>query len=295
MSVLKTSLANPSRMQGIFRYLLYAKGQREKREVLEQVLSPDKLVEDKSSPRPMFRAALNKSLECRLLIREDDFILINPDLTEEERSIECGTQLLPSTLVKLFFASDNEYEEDFGYNCAWYLAQDIYDEPGSWGKVEEEVHQQEVGELLKLSSDRLFDQVRDWICYLGFAWTHKIKENNKSKKILVPDPTIYIRRNLNLLLDNSNEKVLLNEFISRLALKCPLFETGKFREAVEEHIGQRPTNYLSTSTAFALFRLQDEGYIKLIRESDADLMLLPKADNRIDDDGRISHIIYCGE
>lgn len=83
MSVLKTSLANPSRMQGIFRYLLYAKGQKEKREVLEQVLSPDKLVEDKSSPRPMFRATLSESLKCRLLIEEDAYIAINPNFLKK--------------------------------------------------------------------------------------------------------------------------------------------------------------------------------------------------------------------
>ncbi len=122
MSVLKTSLANPSRMQGIFRYLLHAKGQRERREVLEQVLSPDKLVENKTSPRPMFRAALSESLKCCLLIEEDAYICINPNLPKEARSIESGNQLLPSTLTNLFFTSDNEDEEDFGYDCAWYLA-----------------------------------------------------------------------------------------------------------------------------------------------------------------------------
>jgi len=293
MSVLKTSLANPSRMQGIFRYLLHAKGQRERREVLAQVVSPDKLVEDKSSPRPMFRAALNKSLECRILIEEGDHIAINPELSKEERSIESGTELLPNTLAKLFFASDNKYEEDFGYDCAWYLSQDIYDTSGTWKDVEEEVYEQEVGELLKLSSDRLFDQLRDWMCYLGFAWSHTIKDNNKNKRVLVPDPTAYIRRNLSLLFNKqADKKISLNEFINILAINCPLFETGKFREAVEANIGLRPTNYLSTSTAFALFRLQDEGCIKLIRESDADLMLLPKANDLIEDDGRVSHIIY---
>jgi hypothetical protein len=51
---------------------------------------------------------------------------------------------------------------------------------------------------------------------------------------------------------------------------------------------------LSTSTAFALFRLREEGYIDLERESDADLMILPKANNQVDDNGRKSHIIYSG-
>ncbi|ALF54909.1 hypothetical protein ACX27_22115 [Nostoc piscinale CENA21] len=45
MSVLKTGLAHPSRMRGIFKYLLHVKGQRENRDVLESILSPDKLVE----------------------------------------------------------------------------------------------------------------------------------------------------------------------------------------------------------------------------------------------------------
>lgn len=291
MSVLKTFLANPSRIQGIFRYLLHAKNQREKKDVLEQILSPNKLVEDKNEPRPMFRAALSESLKCSLLIEEDNYIAINPDLPEEARNIEFGTQLLPSTLANLFFASDNADEEDFGYDCAWYLTQNIYDAPGTWKEVEEAVYQQKVGEFLKLSSDRLFDQLGDWMCYLGLAWCHSL-----GAKVLVPDPTVYIRRNLKLLFNKTTDKkILLNEFINRLAIKCPLFETGKFREAIEVNIGLREKNYLSTSTAFALFRLQDEGCIKLIRESDADLMLLPKANNRVDDDGRISHIIYCSE
>ena len=239
MSVLKTSLANPSRMQGIFRYLLYAKEQREKREVLEQIISPNKLVEHINDPRPMFRAALNESLKCHLLIEDDSYIAINPDLPEEARSIESGTQLLPSTFANLFFASGNEDEKDFAYDCAWYLAQDIYDTPGTWEDVQQKVYQQKVGEFLKLSSDRLFDQLGDWMCYLGLAWSHSL-----GGKVLVPDPTVYIRRNLGLLFNQqTDEKILLNEFINRLAIKCPLFETGKFREAVEANIGVRPTNY----------------------------------------------------
>lgn len=296
MSVLKTSLANPSRMQGIFRYLLYAQEQREKKDVLEKIISPNKLVEHINEPRPMFRAALNESLKCHLLIEENIYIAINPDLPEEARSIEYGTQLLPNTFANLFFASGNEDEEDFGYDCAWYLAQDIYDTPGTWEDVQEKVYQQKVGEFLKLSSDRLFDQLSDWMCYLGLAWSHRVKEGNTNKKLLVPDPTVYIRRNLKSLFSkHADDKILLNEFINKLAIKCPLFETGKYRETVEAKIGQRQANYLSTSTAFALFRLRDEGYIQLIRESDADLTLLPKANAQIDDDGRISHIIYCGK
>ena len=99
----------------------------------------------------------------------------------------------------------------------------------------------------------------------------------------------------NLFNDRVGAKLLIQEFIDRLAKKCPLFETGKFREIIEVNIDGRQPNYLSTSSAFALFRLRDEGYIQLKRESDADLMILPKANNQVDDDGRISHITWQGE
>ncbi len=80
----------------------------------------------------------------------------------------------------------------------------------------------------------------------------------------------------------------IREFISRLAQKCPLFETGRFRETIEARIGRRQPNYLSTGTALALFRLQDDGYIQLKRKSDADLMILPQ----VNSEERVSHIIY---
>ncbi len=290
MSVLKTVLANPSRMRGIFRYLLRTKLQREKRDILGQILSPDKLVEDKKPPRPMFNDTLRESIKCGLLVEDDQEIAINPNLPEDARNPELGNKLLPDTLSHLFFASDNEDEKDFGLLCAWFLAQDIYDDLGTWEKVEQLVNEQKVGDFLKMSNSRLFVQMDDWMCYLGFAWRHELGGTG----IIVPDPTAYLRRNLKHLF-NGQKEILLKDFIHRLAEKCPLFETGKFREEIENNIGRRQDNYLSTTTAFALFRLQDEGYIQMKRESDADLMILPKANNQVDDDGRISHIIWQGE
>ncbi len=296
MSVLKQPLATPSRIRGIFRYLLQTKGLREKREVLERILSPDELVKNKPSPRPMFNYSIAESIKCGLLVEEDkkDYkeIAINPNLPEEARNSQLGDKLLPNTLADLFFASDNEDEEDFGRVCAWYLAQDIYDPPGTWEDVEQQVSKQRVGELLKMSNNTLYGQMDDWMCYMGLAWGHALG----GKRFTVPDPTVYINRNLKDLFQGQvGKKVLLREFIERLANKCPLFETGKFRETVETHIGRRQPNYLSTSTAFALFRLRDEGCIQLIRESDEKLMMiLPRVNNQVDDNGRISHVIYLG-
>ncbi len=302
MSILKEPLATPSRVKGIYRYLLQAKGQREKREVLEKILSPDELVKDAPSGRPMLRKTINKiktrtiegNLNIGLLIEEEDEIAINPNLPEDVRNPQIGNELLPNTLTTLFFASHNTDEEDFGLVCAWYLAQDIYDAPGNWEAVQEQVSQQKVGELLRMTNSALYGQMDDWMCYMGLAWGHALK----GKRATVPDPTLYIKRNLKYLFQGQvAAKILIRDFIDRLAKQCPLFETGKFRENIEANanIDSRQPNYLSTSTAFALFRLQHEGYIQLKRESDADLLILPKANNQVNDDGRISHIIWQGE
>ncbi|MCC3448523.1 MAG: hypothetical protein JGK03_06770 [Microcoleus sp. PH2017_25_DOB_D_A] len=291
MSVLKTALAAPSRMRGIFRYLLQAPKQRENREKLTGLLSPDKLSEgrNKGAEHPMFDAALRESIKCGLLIEENEDIAINFNLTEEARHPQTGDKLLPDTLVQLFFASDNEDEADLGRLIAWYLAQDIYDAPDTWEKVEQLVAEQGVAESLdlKISSNTLSGQVEDWMCYFGFAWSHALGGNKR----IVAEPTAYLKRNLKELFQGEVQaKLSIADFVDRLAEKCPLFETGKFREQVEDKIGSRLPNHLSTSTAFALFRLQDDGCIQLIKESDADLFILPIGDK----EAGFSHIIWTG-
>ncbi|OKH55505.1 hypothetical protein NIES2101_03705 [Calothrix sp. HK-06] len=290
MSVLKTKLAHPSRMRGIFRYLLTIKGQRENIEVLKKIISPDKLVEGKKTPRPMFNSSLREGIKCGLFIEDDQDIAINPDLPEDAKNPQLGDKLLPDTLTRLLFANDNEDEEDFGRVCAWYLAQDIYDAPGTEQEVQSCVSEQKVGDFLKMTSDVLFDQMDDWMFYLGLTWRHALDK----KTVSVPDPTNYLKRNIKTLF-NGGKEVLIKDFIARLSHQCPLFETGKFRNEVENIIGARLPSYLSSSTAFALFRLRDEGYIKLARKSDADLMILPKINNQVDDDGRVSHLILQEE
>ena len=291
MSVLKEFTVIPSRIRGIYRYLLNTKEQKEKKEVLGKMLSPDELVKDKPSERPMFEASIREAKKCGLLKEIDKVmeITINPNLSAIAKDPKTGDLELPNTLVQLFFASDNDDEYDFGLVCTWFLSQDIYNPPNTWEKVEQAIHQQKVDQTLglKMTNSGLYGQMDYWMCYLGLAWGHELNK----QRIIVPDPTVYFKRNLKYLFAQTEARISLREFIDRLAKKCPLFETGHFRETIETNIGKRPPNYLSTSTAFALFRLQDEGYIQLIRESDADLMLLPKAEGKIDNDSRISHIV----
>lgn len=295
MSVLKNSLVVPSRFRGIYRYLLHAKDQQENLEILAKRLSPDKLVENKPSARPMFEASLRESLKCGLLLERENSIAINPELPEIARDPATGDRELPNTLADLLFGSENQDEHDFGLLGAWYLCQDVYNPPNTWEDVQNATRDQKVDVTLglKMTSDTLYGQMFHWMRYMGLLWSHTLNK----KTVSVPDPTLYLKRNLRYLFTTAGKKVAIREFIDRLAKKCPLFETGHFREEVESHLADpqltRQPNYLSTSTAFALFRLKEEGYIQLKRESDADLILLPKIRGEVDDSGRVSHIIYC--
>ncbi len=94
----------------------------------------------------MFREALNESLKCQLLIEEGGAIAINPELSQEARDPKSGDKLLPDTLIYSFFGCDNQEEEDFGLDCAWYLAQDIYESLGTWEQVEKQVEAQKVAD-----------------------------------------------------------------------------------------------------------------------------------------------------
>jgi hypothetical protein len=223
MSVLKQPLATPSRIIGIYRYLLHAKDQREKREILAKTISPDELVKDKPTPRPMFDAALNECLKCGLLRKEEKEeyteIAIDYSLPEEARNPKIGDKLLPNTLADLFFASGKEDEYDFGLVCAWFLSQDVYDPPGTWEAVEQKIAEQKVGELLKMSNNTLYGQMDYWMGYMGLLWGHALG----GKRFIVPDPTLYLKRNLRYLFQQSGEKILLREFIDRLAKKMPPF------------------------------------------------------------------------
>jgi hypothetical protein len=69
-----------------------------------------------------------------------------------------------------------------------------------------------------------------------------------------------------------------------------VFETGKFREEIEQQIGLREPNYLSSVTSIALRRLEDEGLLKLERLSDTSILVLMDGS----EDSRISHITWLG-
>jgi hypothetical protein len=302
MSVIKVFYATPSRVIGVCKYLLKIKNYRENREKLCQILSPENLLERtikkskksdfsleeeeiKEISRKMIKDVIRQCIVMNLLLEEDDDIAINPQLslTHENQ--------LPSVICNLFFSLENPGNHDFALALAWYLAQDFYNAPGNWTDSEQKLKEQVGADLLEFNEGR-YDQFEYWSCYLGFSWRNNLLAGNKSTKILIPDPTAYLRQNLNNIFENqSNRRIPLGEFINRLGKYCPVFETGEFREEIEQQIGLREPNYLSSVTSIALRRLEDEGLIKLEGLSDTSILVLTDGS----EDSRNSHITWLGD
>lgn len=286
MSILKDPYVTPSRVKGVARYLLQARGRREKRETLEAILSPTALInrgDDKKLSRNMVQATVRECIKMGLLEESEDRtdIAISPKSGLEDDSS------LTSVLSTLLL-NESEYTEnhDFAKVLAWYLAQDVFDAPGNWQEAEQRLREQVGADLLELNDAR-HGQFEDWSCYLGFSWRNALA----GTQVLVPDPTTYLRQNLENLFEHQlDRQIPLGEFVTRLGKYCPVFETGQFRKEIEQQIGLRESTYLSTNTSIALRRLAEEGFLKLERLSDAPVLVLSDAPG----DPGVSHITWLG-
>jgi hypothetical protein len=286
MSILKVAEVTPSRVKGVVRYLLQARGKREKRDTLEAILSPaalTKKVGEKEPSRRMIQATIRESIKIGLLEESQDKleVALNPKLKLKD------DLSLPSILSGLLLSElENIENHDFAKILAWHLAQDFFEMPGNWQETEQRLRLQIGPDLLELNDVR-HGQFEHWSCYLGFSWQNNLASN----QVLVIDPTAYLRQNLNNIFENQiGQQIPLGDFISRLGKYCPVFETGEFREAIEQQVELRESNHLSSVTSIALRRLADEDLLKLERLSDTSILVLRDGS----EDSRISHVTWLG-
>jgi len=282
VSVLKQAYAVPSRVLGVFRYLLHARGQREQRETLVKVLAPDSLgrktdqLDDgdrEGAGKEMVEATVNECVGAGLLVETDGAVTFSPTLPAEARSPKTAESLFPVTLMRLFFDPERDTNHDLGLSIAWYLSLDAYSAPGNWPEVERAMVSSGTKDLLKLSDVR-YHMLEDWLCFLGLGWTYSLGE-----KRLTPDPTHHLRARLVALFPGQpRSRHPLGDIMARLAALSPVFEGGFLREQVPAAKTVDGANRLSTVTALGLLRLRDEGFIELYHESDATTLFLPDGD-----------------
>jgi hypothetical protein len=282
VSVLKQAYAVPSRVLGVFRYLLHTRGQREQLETLVRVLSPESLglKSDQQSDgdregvgKDMVEATVTECVAAGLLVETDGGVTFSPTLPAEARNPKTAESLFPVTLTSLFFDPEHDTNHDLGLAMAWYLSLDAYSAPWNWPEVERAMLSSGTKDLLKLN-DLRYHMLEDWFCFLGLGWTYSLGE-----KRLTPDPTHHLRARLGSLFPGpARSRHSLGDVIARLAALSPVFEGGFLREQVPSAKAEDGANRLSTVTALGLLRLRDEGFIELYHESDATTLFLPDGD-----------------
>lgn len=288
MSVYEEAYASPSRVIGVFRYLLHLKGQRCLRAELEEMMMPDHLPlplkvqsegeeeeeEKKDAPkRNMVRRTVGEALTMELFAADGEDVLLHPSLAAPSRSPKTGEALLPRTLTTLLLSASNTANHDLARAIAWYLDQDVYDAPTHWSQVDTKNFSAAVTALAMTNSR--FGQLLHWSRYLGFSWAHATRDYKGVS--LVPDPYRQIRWALtDLFSQHSGSVLLLSTVIPYLSSVLPVLDGGVFRTELEgKLLPTREPHQLSSATAHALMRLSDESVFKLAYRSDGTVYVFP--------------------
>ncbi len=272
MSVLKQVYAAPGRVRAVYRFVLRARGQTVDRAELVRLVAPPSLSgQPDGRPGDDITGTVNEAVKMGLLAttgdRADAVLSLVPDLSAAARDPRRGDAVLADTLADLLLTGPMAAENhDLAVALSWLLAQDVYATPGTPRELERVLIGQDKAGVTDLNLTRL-GQLEDWAVFLGLAG---------HCGGLVADPTAFLRRRLGTVI-GGQRRATMPQAMARLAELCPAFEGGRARSQVEEAIPAlaREGHGLSTATAHAWLRLQDEGLVELSMESDADMRLLP--------------------
>jgi hypothetical protein len=298
MSVYEQAYATPSRIMGVYRYLLHAKRQRAAREELEALMMPENLPlkvaqpangstdeepeEKKGAPkREMVQRTIDEAITMRLVKSDGDDVSLHPDLPATARSPESGEHTARRTLSTLLLSGENVANHDLAKALAWYLGQDVYAAPSSWADVEQEYSVAK--KALEMTNSR-FGQLVHWSRFLGLAWAHAAPEragqSASTKLALTPDPYWQLRWRLADLFAEQRSAVLpLAAVVADLAVAVPVLEAGSFRNALEGGLlPTREPHQLSSSSAHAWMRLHEGGLARLAYRSDGTAYVFPLGD-----------------
>jgi hypothetical protein len=284
MALLNPPQILPNLAELIYRHLLHAERQMERRETLIALLAPASLGQNGGNPGSR---ALDDTLraceQIRLIKSEADAVRLHPGLPHDITNRRSGERAFRRVLRQLVMAPDlNEGEwgsqegaRDLTYSLAWYLRQDLYSPPATWDlqppllSVQVAQHRQLGGAVL-LVNDTRWGAFMRWATYLGFAVHHAFDGN----MYLVPDATVAIRDALSACCGGPTGEMDLPSVLGLVAQSLPVLDGGEYRREVERHL--RPGQYrdfppetLSTALSHGLRRLDDLGVITVSDRADA--------------------------
>lgn len=277
MSLLSQIYATPSRVKGVVQLLSRERGQRLKRESAEGLLSPESLLrgedEVEGNRRAMAGAAIDECLRLGVLQEDGESLVLSPDLQEAGRRYETIRGVLPGIILDRVLDPAADANQDLAAALAWFLSQDVLDAPGTWDEFGRALVQQGMQDALRFNDNR-HNMFGYWSRYLGLAnvLARPVSAVTWEER-LAPDPTECLRRIVSELPPLDGERLPAVEFLQRVSARCPLFEGGAIRRAMDVARTQEG-RFLSSTTSHALLRLEGEGVLQLEMLSDADAVLL---------------------
>lgn len=293
MSLYNVPEASPSRIVGVFRFLLACPDGKATRARIEQIMAPESLTledtsdhsddaETETSGRGVVQKAIQEALRLGL-VQEVDRKSVAVSEKLDKDYIKQADRLLPLAILELASSPGNG-NADLCRAMAWMLAQDVKTAPGTWQAI------QGRGELVKdldMNNAR-YGQLQHWGAYLGLVW----RCGRERRPASVPDPTTHIKLRLKHTLGGRRREFTAPEFLQKLSQWIPVIDGGIYRAELESQGLLKPlaTAHVSSALSQALLRLRDEGWIEATHSSDAEVRLLVSEDG----DVRVSRILWIG-
>jgi hypothetical protein len=237
--------------------------------------APEGVVEPEAT-----RYTLNTWCDLGVFSKEGDRVSIDPKIKKPERGesflpTHARARVLMSGNNERFWEVENSKASDFCRAVSWLLAQDVYAfDCNSWSEAEPLIKRQ-VGDVINLivQNDTRWSGFKDWVTYLGFAWTSRLPRSGS----LIIDPTYAVRDALPHVFRKA-KTLRANQFLEELSNWVPVLDGGVYRSRVEDELlsgkGEHawvsvPSEQISSSLSRGLLRLENMGILKCEDKSDS--------------------------
>jgi len=284
MSVISSFPAMPNRIAIACEYILALGGDGGQRDEIIKNLSPfskgdaDDDNEISVGGKTMAHSVIDEMENLELIrINENGNLSLNKYfLGGKKTSYDWQSLLQPILRERLTdFSRISQFkQEDVGDALSWFLSQDPF-KPIAKSRQHADFLREQLQDndplLVTIGNDSRFQNLLYWARYLGFAEWISIGDND----LAIPDPSRAINDYLPTIFQS--KKILsIDEFVSRLAKLCGVFEGGSIRQELEQRLKSafREERHFSRSTSLGLARLENQGSILLIKESDAGSWIL---------------------
>jgi len=158
---------------------------------------------------------------------------------------------------------------DLARALAWFLAQDAWDPPPAFERVQGSAENRQARQLPggpQLVNSTKWPSLCRWAVFLGLGAPDPIDPRR-----VVPDPTAAVREELQAA---DRDTCSAREFVEFLAARCPVLDGGSIRVTVTELVVQSELPWehddavISPSLSMAIVRLEHEGMLVPERRAD---------------------------